>query len=36
MTHNSLTAIAGANEGDEEEWETDLRGLRNEEEVHKF
>ncbi|KAI0094072.1 YT521-B-like domain-containing protein [Irpex rosettiformis] len=33
ITHNSLTAIAGANEHEEEEWETDLRGLRNEDET---
>ncbi|KAI0703550.1 YT521-B-like domain-containing protein [Cytidiella melzeri] len=32
MVHNSLSAIAGANEHEEEEWESDLRGLRNEEE----
>ena len=31
-TLNSLTAIAGQ-EGEEEEWESDLRGLRNDEEV---
>jgi len=29
---NSLTAIAG-HEGEEEEWETEIRGLRNDEEV---
>jgi hypothetical protein len=32
---NSLTAIAGQ-EGEEEEWESDLRGLRNEDEVIHF
>lgn len=31
-TLNSLTAIAG-HEGEEEEWEREMRGLRNEEEV---
>ena len=31
-TLNSLSAIAGQ-EGEEEEWETEIRGLRNEEEV---
>jgi hypothetical protein len=29
---NSLTAIAG-HEGEEEEWETEIRGLRNDDEV---
>ncbi|KAI0345266.1 YTH-domain-containing protein [Trametopsis cervina] len=32
MSHNSLTAIAGANEGDEEEWETEIRGIHHDEE----
>lgn len=32
---NSLTAITG-HEGDEEEWEQDLRGLRGEEEVRSI
>ena len=31
-TLNSLSAIAGQ-EGEEEEWETEIRGLRNDEEV---
>lgn len=30
---NSLSAIAG-HEGDEEDWEREMRGLQNEEEVY--
>ena len=35
MTVNSLSAIAG-HEGDEEDWEKEMRGLRNEDEVNIY
>ena len=36
MAHNRLTAIEGANEHEEEEWETYMRRLPNEDEVNKY